>query len=531
MKKIYVLMLSLCVAIAANAAASQLWIFGSDPSIGDWQLANKAEMTKVSDGVFEFTLETAGAEFGFTWSSSDAWDSGNPSVNQARLGSDNNGMMVAANGEYTMHEGWHNNWKVGAGKWKLTADTNTNKLKVEELGAVVVEYAYAIHGNIWEGASDSEWTPKAMEEVDGKWVLTADCRNTGNFGIRQYVKGGDINQQTSWLAAATADDANLTLGTPANVGATGTNFNWGFAGESKFIFDPEAMTITVENGDAPEPEPVFNGITVFYKATKVRDHINVYMWNSEADENQKWPGASATLINEDEMLWMYKVEGKVYGNVIFNVDFNEGDAVQTHDAVAVHGKIYTINGETVIVGDNQVRYVAQDAGMFSADSYVNTTLEAVLVDPETEELAIDEVAGSIAGHTDKTKENFTLKATTAETHHEVFYRVIAGSTPATYAAAETPSFAGFVAAENKKIEVPAGNGELRVSTRVHGVLSTPKSYTYDVQNDVTTGVENIEVENGAAAEYFNLQGVRVANPEAGHVYIRVAGGKAVKVRL
>lgn len=53
MKKIYVLMLSLCVAIAANAAASQLWIFGSDQQIGAWNLANKAEMTKVSDGVFD----------------------------------------------------------------------------------------------------------------------------------------------------------------------------------------------------------------------------------------------------------------------------------------------------------------------------------------------------------------------------------------------------------------------------------------------------------------------------------------------
>lgn len=527
MKKIYVLMLSLCVAIAANAAASQLYIIGNPA--GGFSPTKGIAMTQVEDGVFTYTLEATGdTYFGFADQllTSEDW---NIFESQYRYGATSANLDADANRTSTMVKPGKNSWKIGAGKWELKANTNTMELTVTELGAVVVEYAYAIHGNIWEGASD--WSSKAMEEVDGKWVLTADCRNTGNFGIRQYVKGGDINQQTAWLAAATATDANLTLGTPANVGATGTNFNWGFAGESKIIFDPEAMTITVENGDAPEPEPVFNGITVFYKATKARDHINVYMWNSGTDENQAWPGGSATLINEEEMLWMYKVEGKVYGNVIFNVDHNEGDAVQTHDAVAVHGKIYTINGETVTVGENQVRYVAQDAGMFSADSYVNTTLEAVLVDPKTEKLAIDEVAGSIAGHTDKTKENFTLKATTKETHHEVFYRVIAGSTPATYAAAETPSFAGFVAAENNKIEVPAGNGELLVSTRVHGVLSTPKSYTYDVQNDVTTGVENIEVENGAAAEYFNLQGVRVANPEAGHVYIRVAGGKAVKVRL
>lgn len=44
------------------------------------------------------------------------------------------------------------------------------------------------------------------------------------------------------------------------------------------------------------------------------------------------------------------------------------------------------------------------------------------------------------------------------------------------------------------------------------------------------GIEAIEAENAADAVYFNLQGVRVANPQNG-MFIRVAGGKAVKVAL
>ena len=43
-----------------------------------------------------------------------------------------------------------------------------------------------------------------------------------------------------------------------------------------------------------------------------------------------------------------------------------------------------------------------------------------------------------------------------------------------------------------------------------------------------TAVEDIVVDNNAPAEYYNLQGVRVANPANG-TYIRVAGGKATKV--
>ena len=45
-----------------------------------------------------------------------------------------------------------------------------------------------------------------------------------------------------------------------------------------------------------------------------------------------------------------------------------------------------------------------------------------------------------------------------------------------------------------------------------------------------TGVENIIIENQGNVEYYNLQGVKVANPENG-VFIRVQGGKATKVIL
>ena len=43
-----------------------------------------------------------------------------------------------------------------------------------------------------------------------------------------------------------------------------------------------------------------------------------------------------------------------------------------------------------------------------------------------------------------------------------------------------------------------------------------------------TGVENIIIENQGNVEYYNLQGVKVANPENG-VFIRLQGGKATKV--
>lgn len=48
-------------------------------------------------------------------------------------------------------------------------------------------------------------------------------------------------------------------------------------------------------------------------------------------------------------------------------------------------------------------------------------------------------------------------------------------------------------------------------------------------NTTTTGIEAIEAEGEGAARYFNLQGVEVAQPAAGQVYIMVVNGVATKV--
>ena len=43
-----------------------------------------------------------------------------------------------------------------------------------------------------------------------------------------------------------------------------------------------------------------------------------------------------------------------------------------------------------------------------------------------------------------------------------------------------------------------------------------------------SGIDNITTDSNAPAEYYNLQGVRVANPEAG-LYIRRQGNNVTKV--
>ena len=73
------------------------------------------------------------------------------------------------------------------------------------------------------------------------------------------------------------------------------------------------------------------------------------------------------------------------------------------------------------------------------------------------------------------------------------------------------------------IEVGDGSWKLSYFARANGVDSEVKTLSVSK----TTGIEGIAAEDGAA-EWFNLQGVRVAEPQQG-IYVRVANGKAAKV--
>ena len=48
--------------------------------------------------------------------------------------------------------------------------------------------------------------------------------------------------------------------------------------------------------------------------------------------------------------------------------------------------------------------------------------------------------------------------------------------------------------------------------------------------DISTGISSVVVIDGDAV-YYNLQGIRVANPAAGEIYIRVRGSQVDKIRF
>ena len=65
--------------------------------------------------------------------------------------------------------------------------------------------------------------------------------------------------------------------------------------------------------------------------------------------------------------------------------------------------------------------------------------------------------------------------------------------------------------------------------RADNAFATKAASKYNFTVDTATGVETIGADN-APLEYYNLQGVKVENPENG-IFIKKQGNKAVKVIL
>lgn len=76
-----------------------------------------------------------------------------------------------------------------------------------------------------------------------------------------------------------------------------------------------------------------------------------------------------------------------------------------------------------------------------------------------------------------------------------------------------------------------GVNELSLYLAKNGAMTpTPINITLEKSKPVVTGIESVTGDaSDAPVEYFNLQGIRVASPEQGRVYIRRQGGAASKI--
>lgn len=261
MKKFYLLLVALLAAVSVNAAVEKLYLIGE--IVGGWNPTNGQEMTKLSDGVFyaDVTIEKD-VNFGFTsvlGSSDSDWDP----FNGARYGADTDGLTVAVENTYNANLGWQNVWNIAPGSYRLTFDTNTPKLTVSDPSGTpdpAPNYVYEIHGTIWGNLS---WDAKQMSYIGaGKWELVATVNNVSGentgFGIRKM----EGSNQTGWINAK-GENAVSELNKAYSCQYDGSS-NFKFALEDKaaykFVFDENALTITVSAWDETDIEGVVSWV-------------------------------------------------------------------------------------------------------------------------------------------------------------------------------------------------------------------------------------------------------------------------------
>ena len=564
MKKIYLLLVALVAAMSVNAAVDKLYLIGE--LAGGWAANKGTEMTKVADGVFTLDIEVGeikNTHFGFASQlaqSEDDWDT----LKSNRYGSSSNN--IAANiGDNTMQKG-DNTWTITPGHYTFTVNTNTMIFTVKEYGSQPVqpEYRFRMWGNIFS-TSAASWVAGDLDYVDGKWTAELEVKlASGEFGI-QKIKG----DSQEWYAAQAGSQA-VVLDTP--MGFTNSNcqnfiFTVSETGVYSFTIDEVSSTLTISKVAgaviaAPDmymlgtvDQDTWNVANRKHKMTNVPgtkryysdfvefkgnpngDGYSYFLFTSTpgssegdwdtANKGRYSPGVDDIPIHENGYAYQIKLDannksfyvptGTVMRTVIdLDTRYNEfylaehlvpetlylhGDLWKHRfDWSGLHGAVRKDNGDetsTYTFEGMLIEDHGNGRGYFTLSNWCkNGEAEAMMLaesadgTPDVSELAAN-------GHAYTNASTVLLKNT-------------------------------YTTPEEALIEVEP-NRYYNITVRLNNNGTVNSIEHKDVTDTVTTGVEGVEAEDAdAAVEYYNMQGMRVAQPKSG-IYIRRQGNTVSKV--
>lgn len=177
------------------------------------------------------------------------------------------------------------------------------------------------------------------------------------------------------------------------------------------------------------------------------------------------------------------------------------------------------------------------------DVHANKAINAayiIAVPAEKVELSVNPAAGSVLkldridieaeGIEDAGIEDWDAVVEIKDAEGTVVYTITSGELYDNSYDYDTWTFKGFYLEPNittkgvYTLTIPEG-----MFNFANGSVSAGLEAVYNIEG--VTGVEDVNVDGDANSVYYNLQGVRVANPAAGQVYIKVIGKKATKVQL
>ena len=477
-----------------------------------------------NNGVWEWTGTVVAGDFGIKKLS--------PDGTQAAWISADGTATVSAAGVYAAKVGGTDWSSTLAGEYTFSFNPETMKLTITAKGTVpptpdpdpTPAVKYALHGQI---TGDPNWASSELTEADGKWVWTGKIV-AGDFGIKSIDASG---KQIEWINAATDADKNISAAGVYAAKVNGTNWSNTLEGNYTLTFDPAALTLTIAKyeGDVSVVKSyalkgTITGTEEWVSIPMTEGEDGTWSWTGDVKagsfgvqylENgiqQKWYASAneAAAIDapgdynatENGKNWTLNLEGKMtftYNptTLLLSVTGGSQSPVGTPEKVYLVGNFGDTHWDTTAPVE-----MTKDGDKFS----VETELKAAGTDTEDGYFSFvtakgaswDDVNGSDR-YGAKTKDEAITVSTDVE--YEKFA-------------------AGVNASSANSWKLKAGKYVFTIDFEKGVVRVEPKT---------STGVENISAAGEAAAEYYNLQGVRVANPANG-VFIRVANGKAVKVR-
>lgn len=479
-----------------------------------------------NNGVWEWTGTVVAGDFGIKKLS--------PDGKQADWISADGTTTISAAGVYAAKVNGTNWSSTLEGEYTFSFNPETMKLTITAKGTVpptpdpdpTPAVKYALHGQI---TGDPNWASTLLTEADGKWVWTGKIV-AGEFGIK--ILDADLNQ-TGWINAPTEDEKNITAEGSYKTSASGkANWNSTLEGNYTLTFDPAAQTLTLAKyeGDVSVVKSyalkgtITTGTEEWVSIPMTEGEDGTWSWTGDVKagsfgvqylENgiqQKWYASAneAAAIDapgdynatENGKNWTLNLEGKMtftYNPTTLLLSVTGG----SQSPVGTPEKVYLVGnfGDTHWSTADPVE-MTKDGDKFS----VETELKAAGTDTEDGYFSFvtakgaewDDVNGSDR-YGAKTKDEAITVSTDVE--YEKFA-------------------VGVNASAANSWKLKAGKYVFTIDFEKGVVRVEPKT---------STGVENISAAGEAAAEYYNLQGVRVANPANG-IFIRIANGKAVKVR-
>lgn len=358
-------------------------------------------------------------------------------------------------------------------------------------------------------------------EVSAGQVITVSCEgadiewtvNDATITGTSYTITEEVGTQLTFYALASIEGRNPSTGnietliaekeiTVTVVEATEALFD--FIGGNTYGLTSQTNSNTYETALTE----ISNGIvTISFTGEHYR------YWNN--DKTLRVQADTKFTISVPDGFYITKID--ITGTSASNVNtgtFNRGNWTPTtgsFDSSVIFSPTTTTKIETITV-----QYAKVPDPELDGDPTINVTHAS------KKGVLIVEYSFKIANHNGKPVE---VTANVAGMEQIKFTDATPANAPARVAG-ESTAVIGTLRAEHADL-VDASN----INVNLTATLGGKEFFTRQATVTTTTGIEDVTVEGEGEAEYFNLQGLRVAQPEAGQLYIKRQAGKAVKVRF